>query len=316
MSRYLTPSKIALIALINLYTDSVVPTASTIPILSLLVSHLIVFRDSECGDSLSKVQSTSMISIEELQKALVSQPSAIPGRTMWDLILASLWKLNSFDMLHVFFEKLPSLLNKAPKDPSSNTERESAAPEDRIVLSRTSLLGVFVSHAHLEFERLQFHDSVTLWKDLIAYREPTLGMWRKRNSSAGKMSFDSNLQSWGQGCGHGLTEVVYGSLAEKGGLGGTVSTDDVERLLEFQVEEMQSACYACRANMVDATDVHRIRYSDPGRGQKTISRYGRQQGDRPEPFTLYQVGILVQEHQLDKPVADASRKISGLLASR
>ncbi len=245
MARYLTPSKIALLSLITLYTDSVVPTASTIPVLSLIISHLIVLRDSECGNSSSEVQSTSMISIDRLQKSLISQPSAIPGRTIWDLILGKLWKLNSFDALHVFFESLPGLLVKARKDQDSGTKSGSAVSEDRIVLSRTSLLGVFVSHAHLEFERLQFHDSVSLWKDLIAYREPTLGMWRRRNSSAGKMSFDTNLQGWGQGWGQGLTEVVYGGLAEKGVFGGTVSTDDVERLLEFQVEEMQSLCFAC-----------------------------------------------------------------------
>ncbi|KAI9703278.1 MAG: anaphase promoting complex subunit 5 [Candelina mexicana] len=182
-----------------------------------------------------------MISIDELQKALISQPSAIPGRTMWDLLLARLWKLNSFDALHVFFESLPGLLVKPGKDQDLEPapERGNAPSEDRIVLSRTSLLGVFVSHAQLEFERLQFHDSVGLWKNLIAYREPTLGMWRKRNSSAGKMSFDTNLQSWGQSWGHGLTELVYGELAEKEGFVRTVSTDDVERLLEFQVEEMQ-----------------------------------------------------------------------------
>ncbi|KAI9715902.1 MAG: hypothetical protein M1812_005722 [Candelaria pacifica] len=239
MARYLTPSKIALLALITLYTDSVVPTASTISVLSLIISHLIVFRDAETENTSCKVQSTSMISIEDLQKALSHQPSAIPGRTMWDLLLARLWKLNSFDALHVFFASLPGLLFKARRDLESENERGSAIPEDRIVLTRTSLLGVFVSHAHLEFERLQFHDSVSLWKSLIAYREPTLSMWKKRNSSAGKMSFDTNLQGWGQGWGNGLTELVYGELAEKEVLSGTISTDDVERLLEFQVEEMQ-----------------------------------------------------------------------------
>src|SRR6185437_5146035 len=41
MSRYLTPAKIGLLALIELYTEGDVPSESTIPVLSFLTSHLI-----------------------------------------------------------------------------------------------------------------------------------------------------------------------------------------------------------------------------------------------------------------------------------
>lgn len=88
--------------------------------------------------------------------------------------------------------------------------------------------------AGLEYVRLQFHDAVSLWRSFIQYREPTLSSWKKRNLGAGPLSFDMNLK--GLFLQDPLVEQVYGRLREKDP---AVSTDDVERLLEFQVDSMQ-----------------------------------------------------------------------------
>lgn len=240
MSRYLTPSKIGLLALISLYTDSVIGTASTIPILSFIVSHILPLNAFSAQAGTRQLVQNVVISIDDFQAATITHASGIPGRTVWDLLLKRLWEINSFDALHVFFDHLSSLLVKTREEQQKDAENGGAPAIDRMLLSRTSPLGVFVRRAQLEFTRLQFHDTMVLWKSYIAYREPTLNMWKKRNAAAGRTSFDFNLPGNGLGWQDELTEVLYGDLQESGGEEGSVSTDDVERLLEFQVDGMQS----------------------------------------------------------------------------
>ncbi|KAI9819210.1 MAG: Anaphase-promoting complex subunit 5 [Pycnora praestabilis] len=238
MARYLTAPKIGLLALISLYTDSVVPTTSTIAVLSFLISHLIPPSKADRKTS-TKATETFVRSIQKFQEALITHASGIPGRTVWDLFLKKIWDINSFDSLHVFFDDLSLSLAKTRDEQGRDAERGIDPVEDRILLSRASPLGAFVRRAQLEFTRLQFHDTEMLWKAFIMYREPTLPMWKKRNAAAGRTSFDVNLQGLGLGVVDGLTEVVYGTLTLKEGFEGMTSTDDVERLLEFQIEEMQ-----------------------------------------------------------------------------
>ncbi len=240
MSRYLTPSKIGLLALISLYTDSAVPTAATIPILSFIVSHILPLAASTPLNGSCQVDRKVIISVDDFQNATITHASGIPGRTLWDVLLKKLWEINSFDALHVFFDNLSTLLVKTIEEQQKHAENAVSPPVDRMLLSRTSPLGTFVRRAQLEFTRLQFHDTMVLWKSFITYREPTLSIWKKRNPAANKTSFDVNLQGHGLDWEDGLTNVLYGDLQQSGGQEGSISTDDVERLLEYQVDEMQS----------------------------------------------------------------------------
>ena len=94
--------------------------------------------------------------------------------------------------------------------------------------------------AQLEFTRLQFHDGVNLWKGFIAYRAPTLPQWKRRNPTAGSTTFDANLQEEHLDFGDRLTDVVYWEPERKLEDEASVSTEDVEALLEYQVDQIQS----------------------------------------------------------------------------
>lgn len=240
MSRYLTPSKIGLLALISLYTESVVPSAATIPVLSFLVSHVLPFNSAASHDKAPMQSRYVALAIEDFQKATISLVSGIPGRTIWDLLLNKLWKLNSFDALHVFFHTLSSLLEKTPEEQQQDAEDAIESNSNSVRLSRASPMGSFVRRAQLEFTRLQFHDGVTLWTDFVAYRAPTLSQWKKRNQAAGHISFDANLQEQHLDLGDRLTNVVYGESAHGFKHDAAISTEDVEKLLEYQTDQMQS----------------------------------------------------------------------------
>lgn len=215
MPRYLTPSTIGLLALISVYTDAVVPSTSMIPVLSFLVSHL---RPLSAKDENLE---NYILTIESFQKATIALASSIPGRTIWDLLLKKLWEIDSFDALNSFFDALGN-----PKS---------------IVLSRRSLLGRFVARAQLEFKILVFESGVRLWKSLVNYRAPTLSLWQRRHPTAGKSSYDINLQSAGIGLDAQLVEHVYGDITDdRDQRGGSVSIQDIAKLLEYQITRMQS----------------------------------------------------------------------------
>ena len=241
MSRYLTPSKVGLLALITIYTESLVPTAASIPILSFIVSHLLSRKTSNCLIDPVRSNYSFTISIENFQEVAINHPSGIPGRTVWDLLLKKLWEINSFDALHVFFDSLASLLQKDREEIQRDAENGVLQRYGRILLSKSSPFGAFVRRAQLEFTRLQLHDGIVLWKTFIKYREPTLPMWRRRNPSVGATTFDANLVNGNFNLNHDVTSILYKDLADADCKEASVSTEDVEKLLEFQIDQMQSS---------------------------------------------------------------------------
>ena len=240
MARYLTTSKIGLLALVALYTDSVVPSAATIPLLSFIVSHVLPSDAPKPLHGFDVPARRFAVTIDAFQNATITHASGIPGRTLWDLFLKKLWEINSLDALHVFFNALSLLLVKTREERRKDAENGVVQASDKALLSRTSPLGAFVRRAQLEFTRLQFHDRIGLWKAFVTYREPTLGMWKRRNPAAGTTSFDTNLQEDSLLTMGRLIDVVYGDLTDGERQEADVSTDDVEKILEFQVNEMQS----------------------------------------------------------------------------
>lgn len=246
MSRYLTPSKIGLLALISLYTESVVPSAATIPVLSFLIFHVLPVN-STASQNQSFLQLRHVtLAIEDFQKATISHVSGRPGRTIWDLLLSKLWSINSFDALHVFFDVLSSLLQKLEEEQQQYPQGGIESNPNRMRLSRASPLGSFVRRAQLEFTRLQFHDGVLLWKNFVAYRASTLSQWKKRNQAACHISFDANLQDERLKLGDRITDVVYGEITHGVQRKAYISTEDVEQLLEYQIDQMQSTLGSMR----------------------------------------------------------------------
>ena len=240
MARYLTSSKIGLLALISLYCDSVVPSTATIPVLSFLVSHLMPVSTASSTKATSGTDRTSVVAIEDFQKATIILVSGIPGRTIWDLLLKKFWEVNSLDGLNVFFDGLSHLLEKTREEQQKDAEEGIMPEPNRIVLSRISPLGAFIRRAQLEFTRLQIYDTIILWKSFVKYREPTLPLWKKRNPTAGKISFDANLENNHLGLDDRLTEILYRDLDDNNRRQAVISTNDVEKLLEYQVDQMQS----------------------------------------------------------------------------
>ena len=190
--------------------------------LSFVIRNLVAPKDS----------GSFVLDLTRIKEATLTQPSVVVGRTIFDLLLKRLWELNSFDALHSFFTDIQSLV----VDPNDGSGEHVREPGERCSMSKNSILGCFIRRASLEYTRLQFNDAVSLWRSFVVFREPTLAIWKKRNPGAGAMSFDVNLD--GLGLRDLIVQKAYGDAKDNKSF--MVSTDDVERLLEFQVDIMQS----------------------------------------------------------------------------
>ena len=240
MSRYLTPSKVALLCLISIYTEGVVPNSSAIHVLSFLVSCLFPIEDGSLSNTSKKWEEDATVSITDLEEALSAHESSIPGRSMWDLFLKKVWSLDSCDALEVFFANISGMLAKTREEQIRDGDNGLAPETGSMRLSRNSPLGTFVRRAQLEFTRLQFHDSVKLWKGFVKYRLPTYRLWARRNPSHEQASIDINLLELSLDSNSHLAQVAYGNIEDDAEYERNVSTKDVERLLEFQIGELQS----------------------------------------------------------------------------
>lgn len=248
MARFLTPAKIGLLVLIELYLEGAASSRSIVPILSFITSHLLVTTSAHRGALLGgrvsgRRRNESTLTIEHFRDFLSSCASSrIPGRTLWDTFVDRLWNIDSLDKLHAFFDSRSRLLARSGLEAQGAAIHGAAFGEDDVCLSRASPLGAFVRKSQLEFIRLKFHDAVNLWMNLIVYRQSSRADWLKRNPAADRgydAVLDSIVQSRG---GSTIASIAYsGRNVPSKSEPGFVSTDDIERLLEFQIEQMQSA---------------------------------------------------------------------------
>ncbi|KAF7526649.1 hypothetical protein PCG10_004040 [Penicillium crustosum] len=236
MTRYLTPWRVSLLCLVTLYTEGVVPNSSAIDVLSFLTAGLFPLDAAD-----KQWEEHYLPTISALEECLSRHESSVPGRTLWDLFLKNLWSIDSLDALETFFgEVIPSLLAKSREDLIHERDNGIAPVEDdRMRLSRSSPLGVFVRRAYLEYTRLQFHDSVKLWTGFVKYRLPTYSYWSRRHREAEEVAVDVNLRDLGLDSTSHLSQVVYGNIEDDEDGEGEVSVKDAERLIEFQVSELQ-----------------------------------------------------------------------------
>lgn len=246
MSRFLTPRDLCLLALISIYCDGAVPSDGLLPILDFLARHTgtELTKDSptpegrfqKAHDDINLIRSIKAFDtlLQPFHAAL-----GLPGRRLWDLFLGRLWAIDSLDALHQFFDGLPSLL-ATKEDIRRMVEPEGASPQNTIPLMLNSPFALFVRRAHLEFSRLPFSEAAGLWKDFIAYRQPTAAAWMRRNPSSSPLSFDKVLEAsgpdWAEGAA-AIEAITYGDL---GTSQIAVSANSLDNLIEFQVAQMQS----------------------------------------------------------------------------
>ncbi|KAL6880920.1 anaphase-promoting complex subunit 5 domain-containing protein [Trichoderma novae-zelandiae] len=252
MARYLTPAKVGLLVLVELYVEEAIPSDAVVPVLSFIASHLIGYDSNGPATSQATRWKKAeravglVISIKDFEKLLSSYPflKGLPGKRLWDQFLNKLWGIDSLYALEAFFGHISSALPRTKED-LRKEGLDPDQPEPGVKLSPNSPLGAFVRRARLEYQRLHFHDCTELWKDFVRYRQPTSHYQKRKNPEFSRYSFDNvllrgELEDWDVDKVASLASVAYGDMLA-GDHTGTlpVSIDDVENLLDFQIEQMQ-----------------------------------------------------------------------------
>lgn len=232
MTRYLTPSKLILLLLTRLYAKGHIPWPARPAILTYIAARILPASPESCREigEMLDVGGGLLVTLSEMEELLKGERTAYktPDNALWVLFVKELWSFNSVDSIHQFFSSLKEIVLPPKKGAlQSDNERwvdeEDEEDEEQDVVrqvkmegtretvrySRTSPLGGFVRRASLEFTRLPFYDVVQLWYGFIRFRAPT-----------GPPS-------------------LCGDINVDAGEDGQVSTNDIERLLELQVEKLE-----------------------------------------------------------------------------
>jgi anaphase-promoting complex subunit 5 len=171
--------------------------------------------------------------MEDFEAVTRPHQSVRPGRSLYDLFLNGLWAIDSLHTLHEFFGRLEGYL----VPPQQKQQHDS--PSSRILLSRTSPLGIFFRRAQVEFTRLHFADAARLWTSFLKFRASTEAAWKKKNPVATGPTFDLAIAEFDVHKPDRLSLAAYGSTDANALEDTGPSPDDIERLLEFDLDKLQ-----------------------------------------------------------------------------
>lgn len=259
MSRYLTPSKLTLLVLASVHNEGVVPTSDLSSVLSFMVSK--IFPDKDKPTAFTTIDPNDAIPITEFELSLSRHDSAIPGRTIWDFLLKRLWAIDCSDALDAFITNLPCLLTKSRDQILRDRETGEDPDIGQGRILRTAPLGAFIRRCYLEYSRLQFQDGIAIWQDFVAYRWSTRQAYERKNAPDGRSALDVNFSDLQIDASHPIAQLMYGRLADLDEQQSTrFSTHDVERLMEFQVSEMQRKHKSLVETICDTNSVNRVRW--------------------------------------------------------
>lgn len=251
MSRFLTPSKICLVVLIEIYRTYEVPASNSIALLSFISSHTIRRHDDANSGAPSTIAAQSSASLKDFKAILLPLQSKVPGRSLYDVFTHHLWSFTSFDQLGTFLEQVgqPSYMTADRTEPGvQSVESPPEGSITRIPIGPFSPLGQFIRRCNLEFVRLQFGDAYRLWEELVLYREPSHNTWAIRHPEEAKANgpygSDPN-PALGQE-GFNASPALLEQIDKRRGANHPCpsSQDDFERTIHFQLEQLQS--FGCR----------------------------------------------------------------------
>ena len=221
MPRYLTPAKICLLVLVDLYIADQIPSSSKLQVLSFVASQVNTPSDHDSASIEEKLKFASS-DLTYLSEKLSQWQSGIPGRSVYDVLLQRLWELDELDSLHNLFQHFAALVA-----PNISGTQEPSAPK----ISRSSPLGQFIRRCCVEFTRLQFSDSQALWNSFSSYRAPPYETWASRNPEAARKR-DEDIPPWAASRMQRLHDAGDQTA-------NFTSADDSDTLLSFSIYQLQ-----------------------------------------------------------------------------
>ena len=239
MSRYLTAGKIGILTVVAMYCDGYVPKGATIAILSFITSRLTP-HIAEADGVNSKSGTSDPLALHDFESVLKPFQKARNAANLWDEFVMVSWRIRNLDELFTFFRSLPRLFS--PRQDIDKLPAEACSQQTG--LARTSMIGVFVRRAMVEFDKLGFQDTVLLWQSFETFRKPTTTSHPFLAQVAADLDPTWNFLKADKDSGGRISSILSKSGEEAFSLKPSVSSDDVEKLLGFQIDKIQSPCHS------------------------------------------------------------------------
>lgn len=259
MRRFISPGRIALLTLVDMYCSEAVRDKDDDFILELItcyVTDTYARPTSQRQRYLARWQ-RAFLSVDllghlhslrpALQRCFIAfaPPSAdVPlCATLWDDLVARLWlRLTSLDDLGPFFEQLAMYI--APTYTELRAHRDLGIedpPDDLLLLDRRSPIGLLVFQACSEFQQLSFAHRCELWEDFVRYRNPTRTdfkiLW-PHDFGVDDLLFDAVLTQgqadWGAAGTDAVARVVFDRMIKDSSV--SVSHDETDKLITMLIE--------------------------------------------------------------------------------
>lgn len=244
MPRYLTPARVCLLVLIQIYQEQQASSESSFDVLDFIAQHITASTDDDdiaLVESRASTQGDLVKFAEELQHL----PSQVPGRNVYDVLLQALWDVHGLDAIDEMFATLRATVMTVNADP---TERR---------VSPASPLGQYIRRCYVEYTRLQFADVQSLWDKFAAFRAPTYDDWASKNPQAA-----ADLQEK-------LAElapytVSSSSLNDQQQNIATGSTIDADNLFSFAIHQLQKMGNRVPDDVRERLQIWMHEQSEPG----------------------------------------------------
>nr|APB91646.1 putative anaphase-promoting complex protein [Knoxdaviesia proteae] len=192
-------------------------------------------------------------SLAPLEKLLRQYPARnwLPGRSLWDFFVDSLWVLDTNDALHEYFYRMLALVMPTREEIHDLSNHGQPVPnvDEVFMISRGTIIGGFVRRVCIEYLRLDFHVALGIWKAFVRYRQPTQSNLRRYDNMVGvdlrfdKILIDSVMaREWEIAEANALARVMYRrTVASDAGEQSKpmASLKTLEALIQFQIRKMQ-----------------------------------------------------------------------------
>lgn len=184
LTGYLTPYKIAIVHLVMMYCDGLVPMSFRVAVMASVLN----FIDSVQGAGESKKYQVIDGNLEVLKAELSGIPSSCGKEDLYSLLLTRLWKLRSLDDMHSFFQRIEGYLESSRSEEEDNNDDSThGAGEDEEITSfgqsrnlearcetrkvkPSSILGSFFRKCYLSFDQLSFDQVAAVWQAFQKFR--------------------------------------------------------------------------------------------------------------------------------------------------
>lgn len=186
MPRYLTPTKVCLLTLIELYTNGEVLPADRLKVLSFVSSQIVLPSEYDEEGVESRVK-LATCGISVFADTLSKWSSVVVGRSLYDVLLQRLWQLDGLDALHIFFERINAKVTSPVL--ALQVERE-------VRVSRSSPLGQVMRRCSVEFTRLRFEDVKALWSAFVSFRATSYDAFAARNPALAARQTSVTATAW------------------------------------------------------------------------------------------------------------------------